>query len=294
MLKNIHLEKWQHRKKVLPINYLIIFFPHLLPLLLVDPGEGPSSGRTFAIKRIHQTVSVETPTQSVRKFNMESISLAECVGDVRALLIRMLCDVSLPETDVERSQFVSEILSECHETFVACFNAFYPTNAMKWDCLCEELMEMDVENLHPEYLSAILSGLCNPIIRLRSTFSLMSQQKENKPIISPSDNIGMSITGYHQYPVLVEQMLNRSDKEKNIMQGNDWTFKDVLSRLLDIIALPVKQKIESLYIRTSNSPRYSFKDIGQTLIDNCCHLISRVLGEIVLQICSPNVSNCIH
>lgn len=38
---------------------------------------------------------------------------------------------------------VLEILDECNETFISCFNAFYPTSLLKWDCLCDLLIKMD-------------------------------------------------------------------------------------------------------------------------------------------------------
>ena len=33
----------------------------------------------------------------------------------------------------------NEILNECYDTFVSCFHAFYPTPALKWNCLCDLL-----------------------------------------------------------------------------------------------------------------------------------------------------------
>lgn len=38
---------------------------------------------------------------------------------------------------------VLEILDECHLSFVACFDAFYPTSSLKWNCLCDLLGQMD-------------------------------------------------------------------------------------------------------------------------------------------------------
>lgn len=38
---------------------------------------------------------------------------------------------------------VLEILEECHISFVACFDAFYPTSSLKWNCLCDLLSQMD-------------------------------------------------------------------------------------------------------------------------------------------------------
>lgn len=79
-------------------------------------------------------------------------------------------------------------------------------------------------------------------------------------------------------------------REKSEFLTNFWTFKDVLVRLLDIISHPIKSKIENIYNR-SNQYVISFnKRINQKLIDNCCHLLARVLAEIVYQSCASDVS----
>lgn len=136
-------------------------------------------------------------------------------------------------------------------------------------------------------MSAILAGLCNPSVKLRATFSLLTPGNERQSIISPSDNSGLpmlSSTENHQYPILVEQMIYRTQQEKIDFLSNSWTFKDVLMRLLDIISNPIKIKIENLYNRSGNSNEQKYgKDINQGLINNCCHLLARVLAEIVYQ-----------
>lgn len=68
-------------------------------------------------------------------------------------------------------------------------------------------------NYHSRLLSAIIAGLCHPNVKLRSTFSLLSSNRESKSIVSPSDNSGLPMllsTENHQYPVLVEQMIYRT------------------------------------------------------------------------------------
>ena len=37
-------------------------------------------------------------------------------------------------------RLADRVLDECHDTFTACFHAFYPTGNLKWTCLCELLM----------------------------------------------------------------------------------------------------------------------------------------------------------
>jgi hypothetical protein len=41
------------------------------------------------------------------------------------------------------NKMATDILKECHETFVSCFHAFYPTAFLKWTCLCDLLAIMD-------------------------------------------------------------------------------------------------------------------------------------------------------
>lgn len=74
-------------------------------------------------------------------------------------------------------------------------------------------MDFPQGNYHSRLLSAIIAGLCHPNVKLRSTFSLLSSNRESKSIVSPSDNSGLPMllsTENHQYPVLVEQMIHRT------------------------------------------------------------------------------------
>lgn len=136
---------------------------------------------------------------------------------------------------------MKSILQECHNTFVNCFHAFYPTAYLKWTCLCDllaETCEVLVKNndfvvgwrlcLLQSYnphsssntqmlLSAVLCALCAPSVRLRSTFPLLgispSTENSMQRGLSPSDNTGhpmMSVSDSHNYPILVEQMSYKS------------------------------------------------------------------------------------
>lgn len=233
-------------------------------------------------------MDASTPTAS-RKINTENLQLAESIGDVRALLIQMLCDELPVDMDVDAQQVSQQILDECHRTFLACFNAFYPTSTLKWNCLCALLGQEDKNGsegkLQTRLLSAIVGGLCSPTVRLRHTFSLMATNgRDSRSIVSPSDNSGLPMLtsmDLHQYPVLVEQMIYRSQQEK-CFRSNSWTFKEVLVKLLDIIANPIRTRIENIYNQSFSLER----GCNQKLIDNCCHLLARVLAEIVYQSCT--------
>lgn len=258
-------------------------------------NQGPSTSKSIlpiANTKSFMGSSMEATTQSnPKKINTENLQLAECIGDVRALLIQILCDELPSDIAAEGYETTIDILDECHLTFLSCFNAFYPTATLRWNCLCELLVQKDNGVHHPRLLSAIVGGLCNPNIKLRSTFSLLSGKHESRSIVSPSDNSGLpmlSSTENHQYPVLVEQMIYRTQQEQNFVP-NSWTFKDVLIRLLDIISQPVKSKIENIYNRSQQYVNSFKKQTNQKLIDNCCNLLARALAEIVYQSCSSDV-----
>jgi E3 ubiquitin-protein ligase MYCBP2 len=238
-------------------------------------------------------------TQSQRKNNSEKINLAESIGNVRALLIQILCDDSWNVCSVKTSAMYFSVLDECNDTFVSCFNAFYPTSYLKWDCLCDLLSQMDKGVLHSRLLSGILAGLCDPTVNLKSTFSIMLPYSEQKSITSPSDNYGFPILqssdSYH-YPILVEQMTYRTQKEKVNMTYSNWNFKDILIRLLDIISRPIRLKIENVYSNTKldfYSNEYLKKTNNFSLISNCCYLLSKILAEIVYQSCTADTDTTV-
>ena len=82
----------------------------------------------------------------------ESSRLAYSIGNTQDLLRRILAEEFHPSKvhvflpDSGESKFVTleeEILMECHETFRACFHAFYPTGNLKWLCLCDLLNQLE-------------------------------------------------------------------------------------------------------------------------------------------------------
>lgn len=211
------------------------FFVNTLCLDVLNQGPStsktaPTSGNVAAKGFMGSSMDATTPTNP-KKVNAENLQLAECIGNVRALLIQILCDEIPSDIEIEGNagiglnkqtisfhvltgyETTTEILDECHTTFLSCFNAFYPTSTLKWNCLCDLLAQEDKGIYHPRLLSAIIAGLCNPNVKLLNTFSLLSSNRESKSIVSPSDNSGLpmlSSTENHQYPVLVEQMIYRT------------------------------------------------------------------------------------
>lgn len=236
------------------------------------------------------------PNHVAKKIPAESVRLAECICEVRAVLRQILSD-SLPITLKSKgktrsnkssgstlgNKMTNSILEECHKTFVACYHAFYPTAYLKWTSLCELLSEIDKEQgttTKDRLLSAILASLCNSTIRLRSTFPILSDITDSsdgvKRQLSPSsDNAGllmMNSTETHQYPILVGQISYRSQMEGSDKETFNWSFREVLDRLLDLILIPIKRNL--CREKTQSLPE---------LVLYCCYLLARVIAELAVQ-----------
>ncbi|RLU27103.1 hypothetical protein DMN91_000902 [Ooceraea biroi] len=235
------------------------------------------------------------PNHVVKKIPPESVRLAECIGEVRALLRQILSD-SLPITLKSKgktrsnkssgstlgNKMTNSILDECHKTFVACYHAFYPTAYLKWTSLCELLSDIDKEQgttTKDRLLSAVLASLCNSAIRLRCTFPILSNIMDSsdgvKRQLSPSDNAGllmMNSTEAHQYPILVGQINYKSQMESSGKETLNWSFREVLDRLLDLILIPIKRSL--CREKTQSLPE---------LVLHCCYLLARVIAELAAQ-----------
>ncbi|KAG5884565.1 hypothetical protein JTB14_006591 [Gonioctena quinquepunctata] len=233
------------------------------------------------------------PKHINRKVSLENVQLAECIGDVRTLLKQILSD-KLPvamqskkssKTNTLSMNLMNNVLDECHHTFVLCFHAFYPTAYLKWTSLCDLLAEcnkengQNIDNNSQRLLSAVLCALSAPSVRLRSTFPLIGHSVSSESSLhrglSPSDNTGlpmMSVSDSHHYPILVEQMSYKSQME-SIPTGISWQWNEVLECLINLACDPIVKSLQK-----SNACCSSEK-----LTKYCCHLLARVLTELVHQ-----------
>lgn len=167
--------------------------------------------------------------------------------------------------------------------------------------LFQEASEVSVSG--ERLLSAVLCALCGPSVRLRSTFPLLSgspnfSENSLNRKLSPSDNTGLPMmpgSDVHHYPVLVEQMSYKSqvcnvnftlticvDVELFQVEGSgcgsglSWSWREVLEKLLSLVTEPVRQLL--LGHRSTTLP---------SLTRNSCHLLARVVAELVQQ-CSSS------
>lgn len=133
------------------LTWIVILFPigmklmnlYLYSLDMVHQIPGSAKPKPVMKHMMSSSLDVTTTSSSQKKLPGENLQLAECVGDVRALLIDILCDEIALSVESEGYDSTMEIIDECHTTFLSCFNAFYPTNTLKWNCLCDLLLKKD-------------------------------------------------------------------------------------------------------------------------------------------------------
>ena len=101
-----------------------------------------------------QCVHIARPLFAVNvKCKVESCPLPHGIDNSRQLLCRIMLNTKLStkhDAGCGRGSLVEhctemqeEILSECHNTFCACFHAFYPTGQEKYRCFINLLLQID-------------------------------------------------------------------------------------------------------------------------------------------------------
>ena len=224
----------------------------------------------------------------------ETQKLAEAVGDMKALLQKILKDPLPARTVMAESpqlqscqELASALLVDAHRTFVSCFHAFYPTGYLKWACLCNLLASMEDSSLsrpadadlnYDQLLAAVLDAMCSPMIKLRNTFPITySPETETSrgKTLSPGENLSITTSmiqasdgsSQQRFPVLTELMNYQSHLEG--VRFASWSFREVLDRLLNIVSLPVKQALKGEAV-----------SVSRELEEKSCHVISAVISEL--------------
>ncbi|KAH9488940.1 E3 ubiquitin-protein ligase mycbp2 [Bulinus truncatus] len=233
-----------------------------------------------------------------KKTPPESSQLAERVGDARDLLRRILAEdlhvakfraiLNEHQSLKQYRQMREEVLNECHTTFRACFHAFYPTGHLKWWCLCDLLCQMEpilerrgaTQQNSPNVvgisrlLAAVMEAMCHPAVKLTAIMPINCEPDAEAVIrrhsmsIDDNTNSLARLGEIHRYPLLASHMTCRME-EDSIPAGSHVTFKEVLDRLLMIVAIPVRQLL--------NKEQYTFPN---ALIANTCALLTTIIGEL--------------
>ncbi|KAL1456648.1 hypothetical protein WDU94_001361, partial [Cyamophila willieti] len=209
---------------------------------------------------------------------VESVALAECIGNVRSILSLIFCDTTLANTQNQYRKLVQDILEECRLTFVSCYHVFYPTEFLKWVCLCDLLITMDRGQVSScdGLASAMLASLCSPIVRLRRIFPIFpalhfNHHNKKWPSEGLSGSSSKSVE-LHHYPVLVEQMTARTEGEiKHKEEIGKWSLKEVTDIFLYILTSPMKLVLKNMPLLHS-----------EELVNNCAYLLTRLIAELSL------------
>uniref|UniRef100_A0A8D8RF51 RCR-type E3 ubiquitin transferase n=1 Tax=Cacopsylla melanoneura TaxID=428564 RepID=A0A8D8RF51_9HEMI len=205
---------------------------------------------------------------------VESVALAECIGNVRSILSLIFCDTTLTNQN-QYKKLVQDILEECRLTFVSCYHVFYPTEFLKWVCLCDLLITMDRGQISScdSLASAMLASMCSPIVRLRRIFPIFPSLHFNQHNRKwPSEGLNSKSVELHHYPVLVEQMTARTEGEiKHKDEIAKWSLKEVTDVFLYILTSPMKLALQNLPLLHS-----------EELVNNCSYLMTRLIAELSL------------
>ncbi|KAK7473506.1 hypothetical protein BaRGS_00035259, partial [Batillaria attramentaria] len=238
-----------------------------------------------------------------KKVPQESSGLAERIGDGRDLLRRILAEVvhvskfkvflGEPRVVQEFCEMREEILTECHETFRTCFHAFYPTGQLKWWCLCDLLCQTEpiFEKTESErnekekgapnvsgvgrLLAAVMEALCHPAIKLTAIMPINCEPETEAVLrrqsmcMDDNTNSAARLGEGHRYPVLASHMSYRMEIDSVGGVGTHVSFKEVLDRLLMLVALPVRQLLSK---ETESFPPH--------LVANTCSLLATIISEL--------------
>ena len=244
------------------------------------------------IEDIYPSPSSSTDKESSTKTVPETQRLAECVYEVKTQLVSMLADPLPALSSIRRFgqpanlkhealHMAESLMKDAHLTFVSCFHAFYPTGPLKWVSLCSLLSNLDERNCD-RLLAAVIDSLCNPIIKLRSTFPIgacdneaskhESSKTSSSPVETTSVNgsmvqLGEMSSSGTRYPILSEVMSYHSQSET--VKFSLWNFTDVLNRLLVIVSQPFHEALTNEKISFSSE-----------LVNKTCRLIACVVSEL--------------
>uniref|UniRef100_A0A8D0L0S4 PHR domain-containing protein n=1 Tax=Sphenodon punctatus TaxID=8508 RepID=A0A8D0L0S4_SPHPU len=230
----------------------------------------------------------------------ETSKLADCIGKTRTLLRRILSegvDQCMLKLDNDPQGYLSQplslleaVLQECHNTFTACFHAFYPTPALQWACLCDLLncLDQDIQEANfrtssSRLLAAVMSALCHTSVKLTSIFPIAYDgevllRSMVKQVSTENDSALV-----HRFPLLVAHMEKLSQSEENI--SGMTSFREVLEKMLVIVVLPVR-----------NSLRRENELFSSHLVSNTCGLLASIVSELTASALGSEVDglNSLH
>uniref|UniRef100_A0A4W5M9H3 RCR-type E3 ubiquitin transferase n=1 Tax=Hucho hucho TaxID=62062 RepID=A0A4W5M9H3_9TELE len=230
----------------------------------------------------------------------ESSKLAECVGNTRSLLKKILSegmDNCLTKLDNDPQGYLSQpltlleaVLQECHNTFTSCFHSFYPKPALQWACLCDLLNCLDQDIAKANFrtsssrlLAAVMSALCNTSVKLTSILPIAYDGEVLLRSLVKQVSTENDSALAHRFPLLVAHMEKLSHTEENLMGMT--SFREVLEKMLVIVVLPVRKIL-----------RKEVEVFSPHLVSNTCGLLASIVSELTASALGSEVDglNSLH
>ncbi|KAJ0183671.1 hypothetical protein K1T71_000094 [Dendrolimus kikuchii] len=235
---------------------------------------------TRACLRLVKSYIIEIyPQQSRKRNSQEFMSFFDAIAEVRNVIQRVMADPiptcsMLPRRPGKNKmltvcnvqfplEMINSVLTEAHETFTACFYAFFPTPILKWSHLCSLLFNVKDGNV-PHSQIQELTSTCAALCASRSLRDVLQY-------IVPVTQGCINLTENRRPD-------NKQDPTTAKQDHNEWHLLDVIPRLLDIIINPMKQK---MFTRQCPQP-HDHGEIKQQarLSEFCSKLIARIIAEM--------------
>ena len=220
----------------------------------------------------------------------ETEEIATAVLETRSFLSTLLEDSGDNEIPVDPD--VSEVkqkirslrtslINNCRGVFLNCFHAFYPTGQLKWLALSELLQQVDLTGHGApaktrHQLAAVMDALSSSRVRLSGILPPVGDESGSFQTVSVMSD------RQSRFPLL-ESFITL---QTGVGEGDGGlTFKQVISKLLAIVAAPVH--CATAVAEKGNESMAVFPD---ELVKSSGRLITSIVGELALSATLSSVS----
>ncbi|CAH2103304.1 unnamed protein product [Euphydryas editha] len=262
--------------------------------------------------RLVRSYIKEVYPQSIKKRNSpDYMSYFESIADVRNFIQSVMAEpmptcAALPRKQGRSKthricyvQFALEltnsVLKEAHETFNACFYAFFPTPILKWNHLCLMLYHVrdgSIPTAQIRELTATCAAMClsqslrdvlQYIVPLTQSQTELQESRRSDVKIKeiPCKSATVPRSSHTQKPPPVPP---RAKDTQKAQENNDkssyleWHLLDIVPRLLDVVLNPIKQQIT----QRQCAPAHDHGELQtqDRLAEYCCKLTARIIAEM--------------
>ncbi|XP_045784545.1 E3 ubiquitin-protein ligase MYCBP2 [Maniola jurtina] len=266
-----------------------------------------------AALRLVKSYIKEVYPQSIKKRNaLDYMSYFESIADVRNFIQSVIAEETptcaiLPRKQRRSKphrlcyvQFALEmthsILQEAHDTFNACFYAFFPSPILKWNHLCYMLYNIKEGSVAPNQireLTATCTAMCQSqslrdvlqyIVPMTQNYTSQqearrSDSKTMKDVPCKSATVPRSSHAPKPPPVPPRAKdSHKSQEGEGKSSYLEWQLLDVVPRLLDVVLNPIKQQLSQRQCATAHD--HGELQTQERLADSCCKLAARIIAEM--------------